>query len=89
MSTPRVLNRRKVGVPAGAVDVSRTSPWGNPFRVGKDGNRNEVIDKFEDWLRGQPLLVQRAKRVLRGKDLVCYCSPKKCHAEIWLKIANG
>ena len=32
------------------VDISRTSKWGNPFVIGRDGNRTEVITKYLEWL---------------------------------------
>ena len=35
----RVLNKHEVGVPAGAVYIGRGSKWGNPFRIGPDGDR--------------------------------------------------
>jgi uncharacterized protein DUF4326 len=46
----RVLNKHHAGVPAGAVYIGRGSKWGNPFRIGRDGNRAIVIAKFERWL---------------------------------------
>ncbi len=42
-----VLNKHKTGVPAGAVYIGRGSKWGNPFRIGADGNRAAVIAKHE------------------------------------------
>ncbi len=34
----RVLNKHHAGVPAGAVYIGRGSKWGNPFRIGPDGD---------------------------------------------------
>ena len=62
--------------------VDRTTIFGNPFKIGKDGTRNEVIDMFEEWVYTQPEL-------LKGKRLGCHCKPKKCHADILAKIANS
>ena len=42
----RVLNKRKSGIPAGAI-IGRGSKWGNPFRIGPDGDRATVIAKHE------------------------------------------
>lgn len=85
---PRLLNARKVGHPNGPVYIGRPSEWGNPFQAGLDGTRDEVIDKFEAWFRSDPGRVARAKRLLRGKDLLCWCAPKRCHGEVLLRIAN-
>ncbi len=84
----RVLNKHVCGVPAGAVYVGRGSPWGNPFRIGPDGDRAAVIAKHARWLRGQHHLL-RALGELRGKDLVCFCAPRACHADLLLRLANG
>ena len=45
-----VLNKHKVGMPAGAIYIGRGSPWGNPFVIGEHGTRDEVCDKFKRHL---------------------------------------
>ena len=83
-----VFSRRKGrGDPPGAVYVGRPTKWGNPFRVGLL-TLPEAIAKYEEWLRGQPELLTAAKAELRGKDLVCWCAPRPCHADVLLRIAN-
>ena len=86
---PKVLNIYKDEVPDHAVYIGRPSKWGNPFVVGRDGDRDEVIGKYEAWLQTQPQLVGSIKTELRGRDLVCFCSPKSCHGDVILKIANS
>jgi len=87
---PRVLNARKVGkFVEGAVYVGRPSKWGNPYEIGEDGTREEVIAKFEDAIRSSPRMMEEARRELRGKDLICWCHPSPCHGEVLLKIANS
>lgn len=85
---PQVYNKKHGVCPKDAVYVGRPTDFGNPFTIGKDGNRNSVITKYEYWLSSQPELIDRAKRELRGKDLVCWCAPARCHADVLLKIAN-
>lgn len=41
----RVLNKHHAGIPADAVYIGRGSKWGNPFRLGRDGDRATVIAK--------------------------------------------
>jgi Domain of unknown function (DUF4326) len=84
----RVLNRRKSGIPAGAVYIGRGSKWGNPFRIGPDGDRATVIAKYERWLRDQHHLL-RAPDDLRGLHLVCFCAPLACHGDLLLRLANA
>lgn len=90
---PATLNFYALGkvIPAGAVYVGRGrgSACGNPFTIGKDGTREEVIATHEAWLRSQPELVERARRELHGRDLVCFCAPKACHADTLRRVANS
>lgn len=82
-----VLNVRRVGFDGG-VYIGRGGKWGNPFVIGIDGNRAEVIAKYEAWLRGNPALMAAAKRELKGQDLVCWCAPRPCHGDVLERIAN-
>jgi hypothetical protein len=49
----RVINKHLAGVPADAVYIGRGSKWGNPVRIGPDGDRAAVIAKYERWLADQ------------------------------------
>lgn len=80
---PKVLNKHEVGIPPSAVYVGRGSRWGNPFRIGVDGDRYDVIERFE-----QEILPTLDVTPLRGRDLVCFCAPKPCHADSLLRKAN-
>jgi hypothetical protein len=84
----RVLNKRKSGIPAGAIYIGRGSKWGNPFRIGPDGDRATVIAKHDHWLRDQHHLL-RALDELRGHHLVCFCAPLACHGDLLLWLANA
>jgi len=84
---PRVLNKRRDTIPPEAVYVGRPSKWGNPFTVGKDGTRTQVIEKYRSMLLGNRQLIE-ALPELRGRDLVCWCAPAPCHADILLELAN-
>jgi hypothetical protein len=86
---PRVLNQHKDGRPASAVYIGRPSPFGNPFAIGRDGDREAVMEKYITWLADQPVLVDRARRELAGKDLVCWCAPAACHGHVLRDLALG
>jgi len=86
---PAVLNKHRDGVPTGSVYIGRPTKWGNPFVVGKDGTREEVVEMYRAWLAGQPGLVADARRELAGKNLVCFCAPKACHGDVLMEIANN
>ena len=70
------------------VYVGRPSKWGNPFEIGKDGTRSQVIQKYEDWIQTQPELMD-ALPELKGKILGCWCTPKPCHGEILKKLVDN
>jgi len=69
--------------------VSPTYKWGNPFVIGKDGDREDVIRKFEEWFLNQPQLIDTAKRELKGKVLGCWCAPQACHGDVLSRVANS
>jgi hypothetical protein len=75
------------------VYIGRGSKWGNPFIIGKDGTREEVISKYEMHIMEHPTLINELPELI-GKTLGCWCKPKACHGdilvimvedEIWLK----
>jgi len=85
---PKVLNKYHRTAGPEAVYIGRGSPFGNPFVIGKDGDRDKVCDQYEAMLLNNPQLVERVKTELKGKDLVCFCAPKRCHGDTLLRIAN-
>jgi len=84
----KVLNKHQARIPAGAIYIGRGSRWGNPFRIGQDGDRATVIVKYERWLVDQHHLL-RTLDELRGLDLVCFCAPRPCHGDLLLRLANA
>jgi len=79
------------------VYIGRPGRWGNPFVIGRDGTREDVISKFEEWLLGARVApngqrrpsLEEAKRELSGKRLGCYCAPKPCHGDILRILVDG
>jgi hypothetical protein len=70
------------------VYIGRPSQWGNPFAIGPDGTRADVIAKYEAWLREQPGLMASVGE-LRGKVLGCWCAPQACHGDVLVRLAEG
>jgi hypothetical protein len=84
-----VLSRRGGRTPPeGAVYVGRPTKWGNPFPFDGHISRSRVIELYEQHLKKRPDLIAAAKLELRGRDLVCWCAPLPCHADVLLRIAN-
>jgi hypothetical protein len=60
------------------VYIGRPTKWGNPFKIGRDGNRQECIDKYYEYIKNgirQDLI--DALPELKGKALACWCKPHK------------
>lgn len=69
--------------------IDRTTIWGNPFEIGKDGSREQVIEKYRKRLMKSPKLIELAKQKLKGKVLGCWCSPLPCHGDILVEVCDG
>jgi Domain of unknown function (DUF4326) len=63
------------------------SPLANPFRIGADGDRNEVVAKYRDYLGCRPDLLALLAG-LRGSRLGCWCKPLPCHADVIAALAD-
>jgi len=70
------------------VYIGRGSKWGNPYKIGEDGTREEVIAKYETYIMNKPKLLADIHE-LKGKVLGCYCKPKGCHGDILARLAEG
>lgn len=66
------------------IYIGRNSKWGNPFVIGLDGDREEVISKYEMHVMKNPKLINALPELI-GKTLGCWCKPEACHGDI-LKI---
>ena len=83
------------------VYIGRGSKWGNPFIIGRDGNRNQVCDKhitwLDQWIKHKEEIVigpYSNKEVVESIDelkdrlLGCFCNPKRCHGDTLTSLAN-
>ncbi len=70
------------------VYIGRPSKFGNPFQIGPDGTRAQVIEKYRDWIMKNPKLIKEAKRTLKGKKLGCFCKPLACHGDVLVEIVE-
>lgn len=80
----KVVNLRKEKYD---VYIGRGSKWGNKFVIGRDGNREEVIRKYREWiLKNNDLL--NSLEELKGKRLGCFCKPKACHGDVLVELVE-
>ena len=67
--------------------IDRRTKWGNPFQLGQDGTRAEVIAKYRIWIQTQPQLLASLHE-LKGQRLGCWCAPLPCHGDILAALAD-
>lgn len=81
-----VLNKHKDPIPPGAVYIGRPSIYGNPYMIGRDGDRQQVIRKFEEYfdarISDDPKFAEAVERLREAKALVCFCAPENCHGDV-------
>lgn len=84
----KVVNRRAEKFD---VYIGRGSSFGNPFVIGVDGTREEVIEKYREWFQNRLRndRFRRAVESLRGKRLGCYCKPFACHGDVIVEYLEG
>lgn len=79
---PTVINKYAGGM---TLYIGRGSKWGNPFVLGKDGNREAVIAKYRAYIAKQPELLDSLHE-LSGQTLGCFCKPKPCHGDVLVEL---
>ena len=87
---PKVLNQKTDKIPPDAIYVGRPSKWGNPFHLKFKGMRarQKSVDLFREYAERKLRQEPEWLLPLRGKDLVCWCSPLPCHVDVLLALAN-
>ncbi len=92
----RYIGRTMPQFPKGSI-------FGNPYVIGKDGTREEVIRKHKEWIFGliEHPTVDRPSisdiMSLRGQTLGCWCRRKNepktqynhCHGDLYAELADS
>lgn len=80
---------------AGATPIDRSTRFGNPFRMKKDGgdySREGCVEAYREWfhdkIENDPEF-RAAVEELRGETLGCWCSPQACHGDVILDYLRG
>lgn len=68
------------------VYCGRPSILGNPFIVGKDGTRDEVIAKFREHALNNSAVKYAIAKLKETDILGCYCKPLPCHCDEIINI---
>jgi len=81
----KIVNLRKEKY---TVYIGRGSIFGNPFKIGRDGDRERVIKLYRYYLRTNFKLLKALYNLPKDTILGCYCKPKACHGDVLVKFYN-
>lgn len=82
LTRTRVVHHKKEPC---TVYIGRPSKWGNPYKIGRDGSREEVLEKYREYVLNNEYLMGCLDE-LRGQVLGCWCKPNACHGDILIEI---
>lgn len=73
------------------IRIDRGTPFGNPFKIGRDGDREQVIEKYRTWFYKRLTDDSFRDKVLslKGKTLGCWCVPDLCHGMVIIEYLEG
>lgn len=87
----RIQRKRTKGwkMPGNTIYVGRGSKWGNPYKIDKLMNREDILRAYADHVKFMTDEKIYKPEELRGKNLACWCREGEgCHADILLAWAN-
>lgn len=65
--------------------IDRRTAFGNPFKIGVDGTREDCIDQYRrvflNRMKFNPKFRQKIL-AMKGKRLACWCAPLPCHGDV-------
>lgn len=66
--------------------------WSNPFKIGPDGTREEVLRMYEEWLRAKLRaddgFIGGIRGQLKDRVLICWCKPAACHGDLLARLCD-
>lgn len=75
------------------IYIGRGTIWGNPYQMGVDGDRDEVIRKFkydfENGMLKASTELEKNLDIVRGKVVACHCKPAACHGDVIASYLNS
>src|SRR3989337_1247383 len=94
MMPERIQRKRTKGwrIAYNAKYVGRPTIFGNPFLISSESDVQFCVDAYRRWIHrpSQARIVDLAKKMLKGKDLACFCPlDQPCHADVLLEIVNA
>lgn len=90
---PKVINKSFSSRTAQKLSqyIGRPTKWGNPFPLRYESNRENVCNQYEVYIATRLIngdIVDEDFREFDGKNLMCFCAPKRCHGDTLLLLYN-
>lgn len=85
-------SKREYDVYIGRAGQGKNGYFGNPFLLGLDGSREEVIEKYKTYFFkriAEDIVFRLDVLTLKGKKLGCFCHPLACHGDVIAKHLDG
>jgi len=79
----------------GVTMIGRSTRFGNPFKMKKDGGdytRKGCVEAYREWFAEKIESdddFREAVESLRGETLGCYCKPKACHGDVIIEYLRS
>ena len=95
MSNTKVGNIKNYSIkniPNKCVRIDRATIFGNPFKIGEHGSRDEVIERYKRYFLKRIKYdsdFRKAVKKLKGKVLLCWCRPLPCHGDVIAEWLNN
>ena len=83
------IGRKRIVFIDGKRFPEEDSPWANPYKVGRDGTREEVVRKYRRYIKRKIKDGDVDLEDLRGKILGCWCKPDNCHGDILVELLSA
>ncbi len=85
------IGRKNIVFIDGVRFPPQDSIWSNPFKISGDMSRDDVLEKYRNYLaqklEDNPKMIDELKK-LKDKNLGCWCNPDKCHGDILIEFIN-
>jgi hypothetical protein len=79
------VNHSKYDIYIGRNPDYGDTKFGNPFLIGRDGTREEVVTQYIDYIVNNKELLNELQK-LKNKRLGCHCKPKLCHGDVLILL---
>ena len=83
------IGRKCIVIIDGQRYPPKDSIFANPYKIDKDGDRDEVLEKYKIYIKSKIENNPEILNEIKNKTLGCWCKPDKCHGDILIDILKN